>query len=316
VANRRKNPVIVLDDGGFVGGFLSSWFIAHDCPVVVVEQTTSGLRHAQKYACPVVSVAGSLVKREVESALIADSIVRAVIARSVLPKPGQIWGIAGYGAVGRALGRVLSPMKLKRVVVFDRDPALRAVAAEDGLEVVPDANVLVETSDVLFGCTGEDLTKSIPRTAVHRSGPDLRCASCGSSDSEFASWISNSDIARLYRRPDGRIGGNGFDTVGGDFAAGRYHVLNGGFPINLNRHWKSDLIEDFVLTRMLVFAGIVQALEVLSDGCAPGGRILPLNDQFEADVQQIWFDAYPRRLGQQAQTRVGALLARRSACKP
>jgi hypothetical protein len=263
----------------------------------------------------VVSVAGSLVKREVESTLIADSIIRAIVSRPILPTPTAVWGVAGYGAVGRALGRVLTSMKLKRVLIFDRDPGLRAAAADDGLEVVPDANALVEQSDLLFGCTGEDLSKGISRSAIHRGNADLLCASCGSSDSEFASWIANSEIARLFRRSDGRIGGNGFNTVTGDFAAGRYQVLNGGFPINLNRHWKSDRVDDFILTRMLVFAGIVQAIEVLTDGWTPGNRILRLQDQFEADVQQIWFDAFPGRLGEGARTRVLDLLARRSASK-
>ena len=244
--------MLILDDGGFVSEFLSTYFLERGCPVVVIEQTTSGLRYARTYSCPVISVASSVLKREVESILIADSIVRAVVARSILPGTYENWAIAGFGAVGAALCRALRTIHVKRVLVYDRDPQLRLAAANEGFEVVEDAKSLIEKADVLFGCTGEDFSKTVPRSVVNRRKGDLVCASCGSSDFEFGSWMVDKGKARLHRR-NGRSGGNGFADVAGQFATGSFRILTGGFPINLDRRLKSDPVEDFVLTRMLVF---------------------------------------------------------------
>ena len=307
VSQKSQKAVVILDDGGFVSGFLSSYFLKRDCRVIVVEQTTSGLRSARSYACPVVAVASSVLKREVESILIAESIVRAIIARSILPGNYEDWAIAGFGAVGAALCRALRAIRVKRVFVYDRDPKLRSVAANEGFEVVEDANTLVERADILFGCTGEDFSKSVPRSDVSRRKGELVCASCGSSDFEFGSWMVDKGEACLHRR-NGRSGGNGFADVAGKFATGSFRILSGGFPINLDRRLKSDPVEDFVLTRMLVFVGILQALDLAKNGQHQANQIHPLRRDLEMAVHNVWFNAFPHRLAPEVTLRAKNLL--------
>lgn len=307
VSQKSKQPVVILDDGGFVSGFLSTYFLERGCPVIIIEQTTSGLRYARTYSCPVVSVASSVLKREVESVLIADSIVRAIIARSILPGKHENWAIAGFGAVGAALCRALRAIHVRRVFVYDRDAQLRLAASNEGFEVVEDARTLVEKADILFGCTGEDFSKTVPRADVNRRKTDLVCASCGSSDFEFGSWMVDTGETCLHRR-NGRSGGNGFADVSAEFATGSFRILSGGFPINLDRRLKSDPVEDFVLTRMLVFVGILQALDLAKDGRPQTNQIHAIRHDLEIAVHDVWFDAFPHRLSPEVTRRARKIL--------
>lgn len=307
VADGDRRSVIILDDGGYVSGFLVEKFLKHNCHVVVVEQTTSGLKHVRDYPCPVVSVASSILKREVESIFIAESVVQALHRRRIRIQRDCNCGIAGFGAVGTALCRVLKKNGVERISVFDQDHARRTAAAKEGFTISPNAKSFVERSDLMFGCTGEDVGKMIEPGAVRRSEKELLCVSCGSSDGEFANWISSKGKARLYR-PGGRIGGNGLDDIGGQFGSGSFRVLNGGFPINLDRSAKSDPIDDFVLTRMLVFCGILQAITLAGKNWSNKNRIVSLHKDLERAVHDVWFDAYPKRLPQEIRSRTATLL--------
>ena len=307
VTDGERRPVIILDDGGYVAEFLVEKFLKHRCHVVVIEQTTSGLKSARKYPCPVVPVASSILKREVESIFIADSIVKALGRRRILIRPGLNCGVIGFGAVGAALCRALKKLGVKTVSIFDLDSGRRTAAANEGFAVLQNANLCVEQSELLFGCTGEDVGKMTEPSSVRRNEKELLCVSCGSSDGEFASWMSAKGLARLYRRR-GRIGGNGFDDVEGRFGSGSFRVLNGGFPINLDRSVMSDPVDDFVLTRMLVFCGILQAITLVGTSWANENRIVPLHKDLERAVHDVWFDVYPKRLSQDVRARAATLL--------
>jgi len=307
VADGDRKSIIILDDGGYVSGFLIEKFLKHNCHVVIVEQTTSGLKHARNYPCPVVSVASSILKREVESIFIAESVVRALHRRNVKIQRNVNCGIIGFGAVGTALCRILQKDGVKAISVFDRSQVRRTAATKEGFTVLRDAKAFVEQSDLVFGCTGEDVGRMIKPGAVRRSEQELLCVSCGSGDGEFASWISSNEQARLYRR-GGRIGGNGFNDIEGKFGSGYFRVLNGGFPINLDRSAKSDPTDDFVLTRMLVFCGILQAIALAGKNWSNKNRIVSLSKDLERAVHNVWFADYPKRLPQEIRSRTATLL--------
>lgn len=307
VADGERRSVIILDDGGYVSGFLVEKFLRHNCRVVIVEQTTSGLKRARNYPCPVVSVASSILKREVESIFIAESVLQALQRRAVEIPRNVNCGIIGFGAVGSALCHVLREGGVERICVFDRNHVRRTAAATEGFTVLQDVKAFVEDSDLVFGCTGEDIGRLIDPGIVRRAERELLCVSCGSSDGEFASWISSRGEARLYRR-DGRIGGNGFDDIEGQFGCGRFRVLNGGFPMNLDRSAKSDPIDDFVLTRMLVFCGILQAVTMAEKNWSSANSVVSLHKDFERAVHDVWFDSYPKRLSQGINARTATQL--------
>lgn len=305
-----EESVVVLDDGGFVAGLLVPYFLAQDRRVVVVEQTTSGLRHAAKYNCPVVCVASSIIKREIESVLIAESVLRAMSTYAdVYRGRKRIIGVAGFGAVGSALCRLIRETERHSLLVFDRDVTRCEAASFEGFKTTEDAKGLVEEADVLFGCTGEDFARSVDRAAIRRrSGCELLCASCGSSDFEFRSWITQSAKARLHKR-QGRLGGNAFADIPGRFGIGGFRVLAGGFPINLDRTPTSDPEEDFILTRMLVFLGGLQAWELTSYGWSNGNALLRISPERERAAKAIWLECFPERLPLAAMRRADQMLS-------
>ena len=307
VADGKHKIVVILDDGGYVSGFLVEKFLKHNCRMVVVEQTTSGLKYARDYPCPVVTVASSILKREVESVFIADSVFQALVRRRISIQAGVKCGIIGFGAVGTALCRALKKRGIKGIHVFDRDSNRRIAAAKEGFKALQDAKSFVEQTDLIFGCTGKDVGEMIKPMAVRRGLKKLLCVSCGSGDGEFLSWISSQEQVRLYRRGD-RIGGNGLDNIDGQFGSGSFRVLNGGFPINLDRSAKSDPIDDFVLTRMLVFCGILQAITLAGKNWSNENRVISLHKDLERAVHDVWFDAYPKRLPQEIRLRTATLL--------
>lgn len=302
-----NRPTLVLDDGGFIGEILSKFLLEHNCPVVIIEQTTSGLRYAKNYECPYISVASSVLKREVESALVADSIVRALLARSILPTSYENWAIGGFGAIGAALCRTLQAQKVKKILVYDRDPELKLVASKLGFEVVEDKKNLIEQADILLGCTGEDFSKGISSYTINRGIRELICVSCGSSDYEFRNWIIDNGKAEFFRR-FGENRGNCFCDISGNFSTGKYIVLNGGFPINFDRSINSDPREDFLLTRMLMFIGVIQALDVIKNGWVRNNQENLLHRSLELAVHKSWFEAFPNRLDNDIKMRSKQLL--------
>jgi S-adenosylhomocysteine hydrolase len=315
VVNGKHKKVVILDDGGYVSGFLVEKFLEHNCRVVVVEQTTSGLKYARNYPCPVVTVANSILKREVESIFIAESILQALARKKILIRSGVKCGIIGFGAVGTALCRELKKRGVKKIFVFDRNGERQTAAANEGFTILPNAKSFIEQSDLVFGCTGKDVGEIIKPTAVRRSEKELLCVSCGSGDGEFASWISSPQQVRVYRR-GGRICGNGLDDIDGQFGSGNFRVLNGGFPVNLDRSAKSDPVDDFVLTRMLVFCGILQAIKLAGEDCSSKNKVVALQKDLELAVHKVWFDAYPKRLPNDIKTSTEALLMSRVKKKP
>jgi S-adenosylhomocysteine hydrolase len=299
-------PVIILDDGGFVSEYLVKHYTEAGSPTVVVEQTTSGLRRASCLPCPVVAVAGSIVKREIESLFVAEGMVRCLAPHGIIPRRGATWGVAGFGAVGRALATLVRE-KGVRVLVHEFDERARTAATTAGFAAMTDGETFACESDVILGCTGADFTAGLRRGAIRRKKPRLICASCGSSDTEFSSWIAHAGQARIDH-VDGRVHGNAFDDVDGDFQLGAYRVLAGGFPVNLNRLPDSDPPE-FLLTRMLLFAGVIEALPLFCSAPRHANSIHRLSREAESRVLSAWLETNPYRLSPKIVARARSQLA-------
>lgn len=73
-------------------------------------------------------------------------------------------------------------------------------------------------------------------------------------------------------------------------------MVNGGFPVNLDRSVQCDPEPDFILTRMLMFAGLIQALPLLDEDSNAAGGIVSIDSVLERTIFDIWCKAYPSRL--------------------
>lgn len=158
--------------------------------MVVIEQTTSGLRRSGQLRCPVINVAGGLLKREVESLFVAECGLRALERRGVFCQGARCWGVIGFGAVGAATCRYLRRQRVGQILVYERHLARRNAATQEGFAIVETPSQIVAEADVILGCTGSDFAMSAMPESIVRRKPELVCASLGSSDIEFAHWIS------------------------------------------------------------------------------------------------------------------------------
>jgi hypothetical protein len=177
--------------------------------------------------------------------------------------------------------------------VHDLEPDLSQEAAREGFQTVDSVEQMAVDADVLLGCTGTDFAAMVAMGKIFRHKERLVCASCGSSDLEFAQWIRSSGMGFISRQ-SARLPGNAFQDLDGRFGKGSYRVLNGGFPVNLNRGLQSDPEADFVLTRMLMYAGILQSLPLLSTDSP--AELTPIAGSLERTIFEIWTELYPDRI--------------------
>ncbi len=164
----KGRSFLLLDDGGKLIHALHEYFpqYAHLC--VAVEQTTRGLqviddmkKAGRPLLCPVVNMAGCQLKREVESPLIAASVVWHLTGYleklglgHLKPTPAQprTAVVAGFGATGTATAKALSRAGY-HVVVTDTDDAQMRAATAAGFEALPSKEAMAR-ADVFVGSSG------------------------------------------------------------------------------------------------------------------------------------------------------------------
>jgi len=271
----RARRLLILDEGGIITPFAR----ACSLPVCAVEQTRSGARilaGIDDLRFPVVNVAESAAKLEHESPLIARSIIKALALRMAYHRPDlQLHGlralIVGYGVIGEAVARALRAAGAA-VAIHDEDEARLAVGREAGFEV-PGLSVSASQADVVVGCVGkswpsEQLADCLPNRAL------LACAS--SANVEFLGLLRTALQQNNGIFPRVEAGQSGLPWVHDDYvvehARGkRSWLLNAGFPVCFDG--SIDVIPPRLmqLTRALMVAGAVQALE--GD---PGHGLVPL----------------------------------------
>ncbi|WP_437726104.1 hypothetical protein [Sorangium sp. So ce861] len=273
---RRK--ILLVDDGGKLIRVAHDHF--HELAEVFssVEHTSRGIFELEHtpLRMPVVNVARSWTKMNVESTYIGESVDAHLARRIGHIDPRATALVVGYGAVGKAVAACLRRRGLEVLV---HDPAVQGGGDEP-------YERLLARADIVLGCSG--------RTTVDEAHwPHLKSGamlvSCSSLDLEFAAWkirAQPSPAELVVVRDEqglevGSLGGQRFFL--GDredpshywycvSLAGRVvHLLNGGCPINFTGagvslpHAKSDL------TVSLLLSGIAQASGERRIGLVPLG---------------------------------------------
>lgn len=277
-----KNPiiqkVIILDDGAFLISSLPRE-LRSKVKIVAVEQTQRGITKAQNRDVPLINVAECKIKKRVESHFIAKvSLQKAKgICRSLCDKMSQI-GIIGNGAVGEALAAHLDEVGYTNVYSYDHDPQKRThkKSAQSAIE-------LVDKCDIFFGCSGEDSVLSEVNSTLVAGKWFI---SCSSSDSEF-SWLLQSAGAE-FMLPYYKFSTVLVPIKGKDPAK----ILNGGFPINFDRTPESVPLNEIQLTRGLMHAGLIQALDKTNHESSL------LSNDLQRDVLDAWLaqNTWPQKV--------------------
>lgn len=242
--------LIILDDGGrFIETTPEE--VCRNYKIASVEQTTKGIRSESvlNSTFPVVSVASSRLKRNIESATIAKGIVNSI--KRIDLKNKKI-GIIGLGNVGKSLKKIFLQQNIK-VKAFDS-----VTSHFDEYRNVED---LIIDSDIVFGCTGTTLDFDL--SCLYKKNTIL--ASCSSEDLEFKKLINLNlkpiKVLNKFTSPDLIF----------KFDFGEVRLLNSGFPVNFRNDMEVESQKEIQLTRGLLFLGIIQAIQHLKTNTLKAG---------------------------------------------
>jgi S-adenosylhomocysteine hydrolase len=228
--------IIVLDDGGHLLLYLND-FLKNSNKIVGIEQTSSGYNRLHKIDLkfPVINVARSQVKLEVESPIIAQALFNKLESYIQLSKVGKTdILVVGLGYIGSFLLKLLKETYL--------------VTGIDSIELHTD----ISKYNFIIGATGECI---IHPGDFSRLNKKVFLASVSSSDREFsASYLRTLAPQSTDCHKDVVVNG--------------ITLLNGGFPINFDQsESECGLAPDKIqLTRALLFAGVCQSLTETGNG--------------------------------------------------
>ena len=220
--------------------------------VVGVEKTTAGIVNPeiQGLPFPIIYLGDCRAKKELESPIIAEEIIKKLISEIPVQAEKLLCGVVGYGSIGRALTEKLLSLGHK-VMVYDHDQSkLNNVGkAMRTQELV----ALVGFSDYIFGCTGKDITTSLDAFKFCNKNKTL--ISCSSEDREYLSLlqlIQQKYSGKVLKEPLSDVEyTNDVDCL--------IRILSGGFPRNFDRVTEGALPEDIQFTRALALGGVLQA---------------------------------------------------------
>lgn len=238
--------LLVLDDGGDLWTSLP-WEKLQGVAIAGVEQTQRGitrLTDSHITLPPIVSVATSAIKKQIEPAFIGVSIVEKLRATGVLDRSERV-GVIGMGSIGQA---VFSALRMSGKTVSFYDKTIHD--APKDASAVSSLDALLNQNDLIIGATGTDALKGI---AFERVIGTKTLVSASSADIEFASVLKfGSSEANPFETQHVQV----HSTLAFD-------ILNGGFPYNFDRKGNATPDNDIALTRSLLYIGMMQAAKLL-----------------------------------------------------
>lgn len=280
-ADDTTRPLLVLDEGA-----VAMKLLVHRPELAtrakVVEQTTRGARWAETASLlfPVVDVARSATKAEIEAPMVARSMVTGLLlALSEIPltRPERM-GLIGYGRMGAKLSSLLSDHF--DVAVHDLDEWHAELARANRLRVRTFDELLAE-SELIMGCTGSVVLTEQDLASVSRP---LVLANGASSDIEFALWHKRCPAAII----PGAIPGDAYQPWRNHYlidATRRHAMLAGGFPVNFYPPGEPIPATKFQLTRSLMLAGAAQVV-----GASRAG-LMPLDTEIQRTISAAFESA-------------------------
>ena len=277
VENKLKNAtqiqnIIVIDDGGRCIKSTPE-FIKQNYKVAAIEQTSKGHHLLKETQCdiPVVLVSDSYEKTKLESQFIAEKILDQSLRLGVITNSKKNVCIIGMGNIGSALFKVISSRT--RCVVSRLD-------IKDFNNKFPkfydERNILVNSADIIFGCSGDDVLKGMRIDCLNGKKDFL---SVSSEDIEFRT------ILRNLRRFKSVTQENEYLELKSGFSELR--LWKNGFPVNFDKGRVSVSNEKISLTRGLLLSAVIQALEMFYTNSLQSG-FLELDRKRSKEVLRIW----------------------------
>jgi len=275
----NRNRVILVDDGGFLTESWNKICSGGNTDAVSVQQTASGMYNNQTATTiPYINVAQSAAKRWFEAKIIATGLLSKVSSIGEIDYSKKI-GVAGYGAVGRALVNLLQDNGAHIIV---HDVSNRNVPALRKFRFVSDQKAFLQDADIVFGCVGLNW---ISRETAHKISGSKTLISCSSRDVEF------SELFQTFEHKN--LDGDPFSDML-IYGKSKFHVLNAGFPVNFDRKVEYEKLSEIVITRALILAAVLQAR------CVRPGRYskpIKLSCAIQRQIVRNWLEHYSSETG-------------------
>jgi S-adenosylhomocysteine hydrolase len=268
--------VIVLDDGGYTLKNIPREII-NSSNVIGIEQTTSGTRFMDSINVPVINVAGSISKMLLESPLISKALVEKIHKLLEEDKPTSI-GILGCGNIGRAIISYFS--KHLTTYFYDIESEKMNEIYHLGM-ALSSADELFEKADIIIGATGKDVSSI---TWYDLANTNKTLISVSSGDTEFKSLLKS-----VSQEVDSIVD----DVIIPTNSGHSIKIIRGGTVANFDNSPSSVATEEIQLTRGLLYASFIQALEYFN-GTEPQKKLLKLNATYQREVVKMWFENYPK----------------------
>ncbi|MFA5872192.1 MAG: methyltransferase [Parcubacteria group bacterium] len=265
------SKIVIIDDGADIISNIP-WADLSGIDVIGVEQTTRGivrLKEVYGNCPPVVNVAGSALKKEIESEIIAKAIAKEICL--VAKKTGKRKiGIVGTGNIGKNI--LVEMDRLKMAANYYDFSKFNAMGSSRKGNVASISEI-IEKNDIIVGATGKDFLKGV---VLDKSKGEKYMLSTSSADVEFYSLLNRAGFPS-----------DSFETIRLQPHKGLIlKIMNGGYPINFNREKEIESAEDMQLTRTLLFAGFAMALEVPKKKKA--ATIYKLAADLQRQILNIW----------------------------
>ncbi len=233
---KEYDKVIILEDGGSLLSHATKIF-KEKFNLIGIEQTSAGYERLKnvKLAFPIINVARSHAKLEIEPSIIADVCVerlnKSLIKLRLKPKNVLILGL---GAVGNAIyDKIKNNYSVKR---YDLNSGLSDYEKES-------LKSILGQFDMIIGCTGKEVINVLLYKYLKKG---VILVSVSSSDREFS--------AVNFRKMV-----NGIKNCHEDINVNDVHLLNCGFPINFDGAEDSAPAKKIQLTLALLFSAVCLA---------------------------------------------------------
>lgn len=292
---KKGDRLLVVDDGAYFAAAVAAnptlAASVRGLRIAMVEQTQRGIDKMKRVGLPsgripVVDVAQSPPKKEIEPQYVAEAVARGT-CRAIAAAAGNGGDavlLLGYGAIGRAVAKALDAIGMAgHLHVWDTDGGRKERVLSDGWTWWDRAGDAM--FDYVIGCTGRAAFQ-LADLSVVRDGGMLVNAASGRHELPVDQLLAADDVQLL---------GEGEAILDGTeihmplhfmLSQGRrVTVANGGLPITFCGDLNPTRPEKFDVTACCMAYGSVQAVAASDDDIE---GLVPLDEEFCRWIAENW----------------------------
>lgn len=287
ILNAPENSnIIILDDGGYCLKNTPTKALKK-YNIFGIEQTTSGIKlNKKENKIPIVDVAGSAVKVNIEPSLVSEAINIQLHKKISNLNPLSI-GVVGFGHIGKAVAREYF-LKGYNINLYD---IKKEITTEDigNYNISSTLESLIYNSDVIIGATGEDITANLKiEDLLETVNTDKTFISVSSGDIEFnfliqmmeSKFYSCEKSSKRYELQDKILKTKNNKDI---------RILRGGMVANFTGQPDSSPGKYIQITRGILLAAIVQIIENKENILNTKGFV-KLSSDLQQEALEIWFN--------------------------